>query len=55
MRMIMGLQTKYDVVVVGGGFAGVGADIACSDKVGVKNVDTKKLRDTLRSKGAIVD
>ena len=35
--------------------AGVAAAIACSDKVGVKQVDVKKLRDTLRSKGAIVD
>lgn len=35
--------------------AGVAAAIACSDKVGVKQVDIKKLRDTLRSKGAIVD
>ena len=35
--------------------AGVAAAIACSDKVGVKQVDIKKLRDTLRNKGAIVD
>lgn len=35
--------------------AGVAAAIACTDKVGVRSVDTKKLRDTLRSKGAIVD
>ena len=35
--------------------AGVAAAIACEDKVGVKQVDVKKLRDTLRNKGAIVD
>ena len=35
--------------------AGVAAAIACTDKVGVKNVDINKLRDTLRNKGAVVD
>ena len=35
--------------------AGVAAAIACEDKVGVKQVDVKKLRDTLHNKGAIVD
>jgi hypothetical protein len=35
--------------------AGVAAAIACADKVGVKNVDINKLRDTLRNKGAVID
>lgn len=35
--------------------AGVAAAIACTDNVGVKKVDVNKLRDILRSKGAVVD
>lgn len=35
--------------------AGVAAAIACTDNVGVKKIDVNKLRDILRSKGAVVD
>ena len=35
--------------------AGVAAAVACTDKVGVKNIDVNKVRNILREKGAIVD
>ena len=35
--------------------AGVAAAVACEDKVGVSAVDVQKVRDILRSKGAVID
>lgn len=44
----------YDIIVVGGGFAGAAASIASKNKEKIKDIDTNELRKALKDANAVV-
>lgn len=45
------MNNKYDLIVVGGGFAGVAASVANKNKTSTRDVDIVKVQEILRREG----